>query len=105
MSKLLVRARMIADVILDAGLESNFRVSYSGHKGIFLYVDFPALGPLQQYKNGIGLYADELIDFFAAEAGVEIHRWVDVNSHDLGRLARHPNTPHHGAQHVDWTFR
>lgn len=107
MSKLLVRARMIAKAILDADLEQHFRVSYSGHKGIHLYVDFPAidceLGPLQQYKNGIGLYADELIDFFAAEAGVEIHRWVDVNSHDLGRLARHPNTPHNGAQHVDWT--
>jgi hypothetical protein len=107
MSKLLVRARMIAQVIQDAGLADHMRVSYSGHKGIHLYIDFPALaptlGPLQQYKNGIDAYATELMDFLAEEAGVEIHRWVDVNSHDLGRLARHPNTPHHGAQHVNWT--
>jgi len=107
MSKLLVRARMVANVILDAEMEQHYRVAYSGHKGIHLYVDFPALdadlGPLQQYKNGVGSYADGLIDFFADEAGVEIHRWVDVNSHDMGRLARHPNTPHHGAKHVDWT--
>lgn len=107
MSKLLVRARMVARVILDAGLEEHIRVSYSGHKGIHLYVDFPPidtnLGPLQQYKNGIASYAEDLIDFFADEAGVEIHRWLDVTSHDLGRLTRVPNTPHHGAEHVDWT--
>lgn len=107
MSKLLVRARMIANVILDEGLEDHIRVAYSGHKGIHLYVDFPALdyelGPLQQYKNGIDRYADELIDFFAEAAGIEVQRWVDVTSHDMGRLARVPNTPHTGAKHVDWT--
>ena len=107
MSKLLVRARMIANVILDEGLEDHFRVAYSGHKGIHLYVDFPALdcdlGTLQQYKNGIQNYAENMTDFFADAAGIEIHRWVDVTSHDMGRLARHPNTPHHGAKHVDYT--
>jgi len=107
MSKLLVRARMIAKVILDEGLAEHFRVAYSGHKGIHLYVDFPTLdydlGVLQQYKNGIQQYAENMTDFFADAAGIEIQRWVDVTSHDMGRLARHPNTPHHGAKHVDWT--
>jgi hypothetical protein len=97
MSKLLVRARMVARVILDAGLAEHFRVAYSGHKGIHLYVDFPAidaeLGPLQQYKNGIDNYATEMIDFLADETGVRLHEWVDVTNHELGRLARHPNTP------------
>jgi hypothetical protein len=82
-------------------------VAYSGHKGIHLYIDFPAidpeLGPLPQYKNGISAYADGMMDYLSDKAGVNIHDWVDVTSHDLGRLARHPNTPHHGAEHVDWT--
>lgn len=107
LSKLLVRARMIARVALDAGLAKHFRVAYSGHKGIHLYIDFPAvdpdLGPLQQYKNGIEAYAKGMMDYLSNEAGIKIHEWIDVTSHDLGRLARHPNTPHHGAQHVDWT--
>jgi len=107
MSKLLVRARMVAQAILDSGNENHWRVAYSGHKGIHLYIDFPSLGPdlgpLQQYKNGISNYADELVDILADEAGIEIHHWVDVDSHDLGRLSRMPNTPHHGAKHVDWT--
>lgn len=29
----------------------------------------------------------------------ETHNLVDVDSHDMGRLARHPNTPHPGAKH------
>lgn len=107
MSKLLVRARIISRTILDAGLEQHFRVAYSGHKCIHLYIDFEPIpadpGSLTRYKNGIATYADDFIDFLSDEAGVELHRWVDVNSHDLGRLARAPNTPHYGAKHVDWT--
>lgn len=107
MSKLLVRARMIAKVIMDSGNQDHFRVAYSGHKGIHLYIDFdeldPDLGSLQKYKNGIQQYAHGLIDHLAEEAGIEIQRWVDVTSHDMGRLARHPNTPHNGAKHVEYT--
>lgn len=98
---------MISGVIMDAGLTEHFRVSLSGHKGIHLYIDFEPLsselGSLQQYKNGLQQYAEEIIDHFANEAGIEIRRWLDVTSHDLGRLARHPNTPHTGAKHVDYT--
>jgi hypothetical protein len=106
-SKLLVRARMVAQSILDAGREDYFRVALSGHKGIHLYIDFPALdndlGSLGQYKNGLQNYAMELIDFFSDSVGVDLHKWVDVTSHDLGRLSRVPNTPHTGAEHVDYT--
>lgn len=107
MSKLLVRARMVAQAILDNGEQDNFRISYSGHKGIHIYIDMEAvdtgLGPIQQYKNGISSYANGVIDALSDSAGVRLHEWVDVTSHDLGRLARLPNTPHHGAEHVDWT--
>jgi hypothetical protein len=106
-SKLLVRARMVANSILEAGTEDYFRVALSGHKGIHLYIDFPELdddlGPLTQYKNGLQNYAMELIDFFSDSVGVDLHKWVDVTSHDLGRLSRVPNTPHTGAEHVDHT--
>jgi hypothetical protein len=106
-SKLLVRARMVARTLLDDGLAKHFRVAYSGHKGIHLYIDMdpisPDLGPLSQYKNGIQAYADGMIDHLEQAAGVRLHEWVDVTSHDLGRVARVPNTPHHGSKHVDWT--
>jgi hypothetical protein len=32
-----------------------------------------------------------------------VNAGLSTGSRDLGRLARHPNTPHHGAEHVDWT--
>lgn len=106
-SKLLVRARMMAQSILDEDMEDHFRIALSGHKGIHLYVDFPALdydlGPLKRYKNGLHNYSMEMIDFFSESAGVDLHKWVDVTSHDLGRLSRLPNTPHTGAKHVEHT--
>jgi hypothetical protein len=108
MSALLVRARMIANEILDLGLEDYFRVSLSGHKGIHLFIDFEPLdadlGTLTQYKSGLQVYAENLMSTLdEAAGGVGIEQWVDVTSHDLGRLVRHPNTPHHGAKHVDHT--
>lgn len=107
MSKLLVRAKLVARTILDAELEDHVRVTLSGHKGIHIYIDFEAvsndLGSIDQYKNGLASYANQMLDFFAKDGAQDIHKWVDVTSDDLGRLARHPNTPHHGAKHVDRT--
>ncbi len=77
MSKLLVRARMVAEVIEEADLAKHVRVAYSGHKGIHLYIDFPELprdlGGINRYKNGLNEYANSLLDFLSGEAGVE---WI-----------------------------
>lgn len=106
-SELLARVRLVADQLLDEGKAKHFRASLSGHKGIHLYIDFPELdrelGPLTQYKNGLHGYAEQLMEYMQDGAGIDFEDWIDVTSHDLGRLARLPNTPHSGAQHVDWT--
>lgn len=108
MSALLTRAQMVADVILDSNKSDFFRVSLSGHKGLHLFIDFDPLDPgiagIEKFKNGLNDYANELIGMLNDEAGgIELQEWVDVNSSDLGRLVRHPNTPHNGAEHVAWT--
>jgi len=108
MRSLLIRARMVADTILGNDQAEHFRVSLSGHKGLHLFVDFealdPSLGTIEQFKNGLETYATELIGWLNdAAGGIELQEWVDVNSADLGRMVRHPNTPHHGAAHVDHT--
>lgn len=106
MSALLARARMIADAIVDIGQAHHFRVVLSGHKGIHLYLDFPEVAPengeFEQFKNGLKLYGENVMNWLDTIAGgVNIDPWVDVDASDLARLARHPNTPHHGAAYDD----
>jgi len=106
MSALLARARMIADTILDTGQEDHFRVALSGHKGIHLYLDFHEVavenGDIGMFKNGLSTYCESLMEWLDEMAGgVNIMPWVDVDGSDLARLARHPNTPHHGAAYDD----
>jgi hypothetical protein len=108
MSALLARARMIAKAILDADEEHHFRAVLSGHKGLHLYLDFPTIAPtngdLGQFKNGLKAYGEDVMSWLDSTAGgVNIDRWVDVDASDLGRLARHPNTIHHGAAYDDET--
>lgn len=102
MSALLARARMIARAIIDEGKEDHFRAALSGHKGLHLYLDFPSVAPengdFLQFKSGLNAYGSQIMDWLdVAAGGVDIDRWVDVDASDLGRLARHPNTRHHGA--------
>jgi hypothetical protein len=101
-SALLARARMIASAIIDGGQERHFRATLSGHKGLHLYLDFPTIAPTNgdfiQFKNGLKSYGEQVMSWLDSTAGgVNIDRWVDVDASDLGRLARHPNTIHHGA--------
>lgn len=108
MSKLLVRSRMIANAILDENQEDYFRVTLSGHKGIHLYLDFPTIAPANgsfyQFKNGLETYGEQVMNWLdSAAGGIGIDQWVDVDASDLGRLARHPNTIHHGAKYDDTT--
>ena len=106
MSALLVRARMIARALLESGKAEHFRVALSGHKGIHLYFDIepipPANGAKQQFKNGLGKFGEQLMAWLDhAAGGLNIERWVDVDASDLSRLARHPNTRHHGVAYTD----
>ena len=108
MSALLARARMIAKAILDGGEEQHFRATLSGHKGLHLYLDFPTVAPSNgdfgQFKSGLKEYGEQVMEWLDSTAGgVNIDPWVDVDASDLGRLARHPNTIHHGAAYDDQT--
>jgi hypothetical protein len=106
MSALLTRARMIASAIVEEGQEDHFRVVLSGHKGLHLYLDFPTIaannGDFSQFKSGLSAYGEQVMSWLeTAAGGVNIEPWVDVDASDLGRLARHPNTLHHGAKYDD----
>lgn len=108
MSALLARARMIGDAILDGDREQHFRATLSGHKGLHIYLDFPPIAPsngdFQQFKNGLKEYGEQVMSWLDTTAGgINIDPWVDVDASDLGRLARHPNTVHHGAKYDDET--
>ena len=108
MSALLARARMIAKAIIDGGEQQHFRVVLSGHKGLHLYLDFPTVSPengdFLQFKNGLKSYGEQVMSWLDSTAGgVNIDPWIDVDASDLGRLARHPNTIHHGAAYEDAT--
>lgn len=108
MSALLARVRMIASTIIDNEEEQHFRATLSGHKGLHLYLDFPTVavenGDFHQFKNGLKSYGKQVMEWLDATAGgLSIERWVDVDASDLGRLARYPNTIHHGASYDDTT--
>lgn len=102
MSHLLVRARKVASVIREGGRAAGWRASLSGHKGIHLFLDFPALSPslgdFNQYVTGLNEYATDLVRELSDKTGLhDLDEYVDVTSSDLGRLCRVPNTLHGGA--------
>lgn len=108
MSSLLARSRMVAKTIIEEDNEAHFRAVLSGHKGIHLYLDFPTIartnGEFWQFKNGLKRYGEQVMSWLdSTSGGINIDRWVDVDASDLGRLARHPNTVHHGAEYDDET--
>lgn len=101
MGELLERVRAIATHLVDEGFADYWRGSLSGNKGIHLYQDFPEINPeeadKQQFKNGLSDYTSKLIDHYSDVTGYDVSEWVDVDSSDLGRLTRMPNTEHVGA--------
>jgi hypothetical protein len=105
MSALLVRSKMVARALIDGGLGEYWRWSLSGHKGLHGFLDFPTLSPdegsFRQFKNGLSSYSENLVEQLnQISGGVDIEPWLDVDSSDLARLVRHPNTRHHGVKHV-----
>jgi mRNA-degrading endonuclease toxin of MazEF toxin-antitoxin module len=101
MSDLLARVRLVANHLVDRDNADHWRFSLSGHKGVHIYLDFPALNPkigtLDQFKKGMSNYTSELITYLEKQIGVNLTPWLDVDSSDMGRLTRLPNTKHPGA--------
>ncbi|UFK26293.1 hypothetical protein [Hardygib1 virus] len=108
MSDLLIRVQLVAEAIIAGGKQEHWRASLSGHKGIHLFFDFEpvdvANGSYTQFKRGLEKYGDQMIaQLDEIAGGINIDPWVDVDSSDLARLVRHPNTPHPGAEHREET--
>lgn len=101
MSALLTRVREVCRLLVREGLDHHYRAALSGHKGVHLYLDFPTIDPDEgtpgQFKNGMKQYADELISYLESQTYLDLEAWVDVDSSDLARLCRLPNTRHSGA--------
>lgn len=101
MSGLLTRVREVARLLVREGLAQHFRAALSGHKGVHLYLDFPAIDPTEgtigQFKVGTKQYADELVQYLQESTHLDLEEWVDVDSSDMARLCRMPNTKHWGA--------
>lgn len=102
MSRLLVRTRKVARFLLQTNDSGCWQVALSGHKGVHLDLVFPPVSPsngdFQQFRNGMGSYADSVVDYLKDATGLDdLDQWVDVSSADLGRLRRVPNTKHLGA--------
>lgn len=105
-SKLLIRVNAVATSIIESGKHPYWRASLSGHKGVHLFLDFPTIhheeGTYTQFKNGLKEFGNVVIENLDESAGgINIEPWVDVDSSDLARLTRMPNTPNHGANHTD----
>jgi hypothetical protein len=102
MSRLLVRTRKVAKFLLNGNDPGCWQAVLSGHKGVHLDLVFPAVSPangdFQQFRNGMGSYADSVVDYLKDATDLDdLDTWVDVSSADLGRLRRVPNTKHLGA--------
>jgi len=103
LSKLLVRARRLAQIIIQEGNPEHWRVTLSGNKGIHLFHDFPEIskkqGTFGQFLNGVNKYANSLTSRFTELTGIgDLDSYIDASvTGDLGRLTRLPNTIHEKA--------
>lgn len=101
MDGLLAVVRRLVTHLVEEGLEANWRFSLSGHKGVHLYLDFEPVshhhGNLQQFKRGLAEYAENLMEYLNDATGTDLDPWLDVDSTDMGRLTRMPNTLHTAA--------
>lgn len=103
LSELLVRTRRVAQYLLDEGRAAPFQAVLSGKKGVHLDVVFPAIDPgvgtFPDFKVGLTNYSENLVTHLKEQTGLDdLDKYIDVNSSDLGRLRRVPNTLHRGAQ-------
>ncbi|MFC7165916.1 hypothetical protein [Halospeciosus flavus] len=102
MSKLLVRARKVARFLLKTQSPESWQVVLSGHKGIHIDLVFPPIstsnGDFSQFINGLNAYTGALKEYIIEATGLDdLEEYIDVDSSDLGRMRRVPNTKHLGA--------
>jgi hypothetical protein len=98
MAQLLGVLSDVVGVMTDAGIIESWRFALSGHKGVHMFLDLPALpldiGEQHQYSVGIDRYVTQFVGLIESEIGYSLDRWLDVDSSDLARLTRLPNTQH-----------
>jgi hypothetical protein len=102
MSKLLVRVRKVANLIISTGSEWTWQAALSGHKGVHLDLTFSPIstsnGTYQQFRAGMRSYAALIEDYLIEKTDLsDLGEYIDVSSADLGRMRRVPNTLHQGA--------
>lgn len=102
MGELLSKARKVAQFLQQSDRSDCWQAALSGHKGIHLDLVFPVVGisngDYEQFKTGMASYSDAIISHISEVTGLDnLDQWVDVDSSDLGRLRRVPNTKHLGA--------
>ncbi|QSG06349.1 hypothetical protein HSR121_2016 [Halapricum desulfuricans] len=102
MSRLLVRTRKVAQLLLRLGVAESWQAVLSGHKGVHLDLTFPPVsesnGTFEQFQNGMASYADSVVEYLKDATGLDdLDEWIDVSSVNLGQLRRVPNTKHLGA--------
>jgi len=102
MTKLLKLAiNPFAQTLVESGHADVWRAALSGHKGVHFYLDFPVLDPeigsSSQFKRGLKSFANDFLAEIDRQSGKDVSLWVDVDSSDLSRLTRLPNTLHEGA--------
>lgn len=102
LSFLLVRVNRVANMLAHERSSVGWRASLSGHKGVHLFLDFPAIpvsaGDYGSFLTGVNSFARELTADLMHETAIsDLGEYIDVTSSDLGRLHRVPNTVHGGA--------
>ncbi|QCC48123.1 hypothetical protein DV707_10870 [Halobellus limi] len=101
MKPLLAILSDVAEALIAAGKEQYVRFSLSGHKGVHMFLDFPPLRPdlgsQDDYKMGLRTFVSEYIEDLETVLGYSVDEYLDVDSSDLGRLTRLPNTVHEKA--------
>lgn len=101
MSALLTRVRAVANRLVQEGRDKHFRAALSGHKGVHLFLDFDPIdlpdASVGQYQSGMLGYLNSLLSYLEGETGLSLEKWLDVDSSDLSKLCRLPNTIHPSA--------
>jgi hypothetical protein len=102
MDELLFRARKVAQFLKQSDKSDCWQAALSGHKGIHLDLVFPPVSPsignFKQFKLGMASYSNLIIDHISGVTKLDnLSEWFDVDSSDLARPRRVPNTKHLGA--------
>lgn len=98
---LLEPLREVAWSLYTNGMSDYWRVVLSGHKGIHLYLDFPAVesetASVAHFRRGLQQFVQQTTDRLEGHTHLSLEEFTDADSADLARLCRFPNTIHEDA--------